>query len=96
MVASKRARQLQSQGKDPLVSEDNDKPTVIALREVAEGFITPAILNEVPESIQIDDNIAALEAAAAAEADIQELMGARIIAEESEETSSAPPAEDEA
>ena len=49
MVASKRARQLQTEGKDPLVAEDNDKPTVLALREVAQGFIGPEILTQKPE-----------------------------------------------
>jgi DNA-directed RNA polymerase omega subunit len=34
MVSSKRARQLAIGGKDPLVPEENDKPTVIALREI--------------------------------------------------------------
>lgn len=44
MVASKRARQMATGGKDPLVDEESDKPTVIALREIAEGLVTPAIL----------------------------------------------------
>lgn len=44
MVASKRARQLATGGKDPLVQEESDKPTVVALREIAEGVITPDIL----------------------------------------------------
>ena len=35
LVAARRARQLAVQGKDPLVDEENDKPTVIALREIA-------------------------------------------------------------
>lgn len=39
MVASKRARQLATGGKEPLVSEDSDKPTVIALREIADDLI---------------------------------------------------------
>lgn len=47
MVASRRARQLQTGGKDPLVAEDNDKPTVVALREIAAGLIDKSILNEV-------------------------------------------------
>ena len=38
LTATKRARQI-AQGSDPLVEEENDKPTVIALREIAEGFI---------------------------------------------------------
>ena len=38
LLASRRARQL-SKGADALLPEDNDKPTVIALREIAEGLI---------------------------------------------------------
>lgn len=41
MVASKRARAISTGGKEPLVQEDSDKPTVIALREIAEDMITP-------------------------------------------------------
>jgi DNA-directed RNA polymerase subunit omega len=37
IVASKRARQLM-RGKEPKVPWDNDKPTVVALREIAAGF----------------------------------------------------------
>jgi len=44
MVASKRARQLATGGKDPMVQEESDKPTVIALREIAEGLVTNEIL----------------------------------------------------
>ena len=44
MVASKRARQIQTGGKDPLVSEDNDKPTVLALREIADELVDASIL----------------------------------------------------
>jgi len=39
MVASKRARQIAVGGKDALVPENGDKPTVLALREIAEGLI---------------------------------------------------------
>jgi len=44
MVASKRARQLATGGKEPLVQEESDKPTVVALREIADGLVTPEIL----------------------------------------------------
>lgn len=44
MVASKRARLIATGGKDPLVNEEGDKPTVIALREIAEGLVTADIL----------------------------------------------------
>ncbi len=39
LMATKRARQL-AEGVDPLLPTDNDKPTVVALREIAEGLIT--------------------------------------------------------
>ncbi|WP_020405504.1 DNA-directed RNA polymerase subunit omega [Hahella ganghwensis] len=44
MVASKRARQIATEGKDPKVEWENDKPTVVALREIAEGLVTPDML----------------------------------------------------
>lgn len=40
LVATKRARQL-ANGAEPLVPWENDKPTVVALREIAEGLIIP-------------------------------------------------------
>ena len=46
LLASKRARQLAA-GKEPLVDWENDKPTVVALREISEGLITKEILDEV-------------------------------------------------
>ena len=46
LVAAKRARRI-AHGADTMVELENDKPTVIALREIAEGHITPAILEEV-------------------------------------------------
>jgi len=46
LVAAKRARRV-AHGAEPLVELENDKCTVIALREIAEGHITPAILEEV-------------------------------------------------
>jgi len=54
MVSSKRARQIQIEGKDPLVPVDNDKPTVIALREIAEGLINASILTEKP-SVMLEE-----------------------------------------
>lgn len=44
MIAAKRARQIQTGGKDPMVPEDNDKPSVLALREIAEGLVDKSIL----------------------------------------------------
>lgn len=50
MVASRRARQLATGGKDPKVEWENDKPTVVALREISEGLVTRAILDTVDEN----------------------------------------------
>ena len=50
LVAAKRARRI-AHGADPLVELENDKPTVIALREIAEGHTTAAILDEVEQPV---------------------------------------------
>lgn len=72
LLASKRARQI-ANGSEPLVPRQNDKPTVIALREIAEGLITPEIMEE-REKIDREEAIAAefqqLEERAATEAEI--------------------------
>ncbi|CAE6951826.1 MULTISPECIES: DNA-directed RNA polymerase subunit omega [Pseudomonas] len=39
MLATKRSRQLATGGKEPMVPVENDKPTVIALREIAAGLM---------------------------------------------------------
>ncbi len=46
LVAAKRARRL-ANGAEPMVEWENDKPTVVALREVAGGFVGPEILDDV-------------------------------------------------
>ncbi len=46
MVASKRAREIAVRGAQPMVAWENDKPTVVALREIAEGLIDASILTE--------------------------------------------------
>ncbi|MFK0570297.1 DNA-directed RNA polymerase subunit omega [Endozoicomonas sp.] len=56
MVASKRSRQLTIGGKDPKVAWENDKPTVVALREIAEGLVTALLLDD----RMIDDDDAAM------------------------------------
>ena len=45
LTAARRARQLQLHQHEPLVPEDNDKPTVIALREIEKGLITNDIMD---------------------------------------------------
>ena len=55
MVGSKRARQIAVEGRPALVDEENDKPTVIALREIEEGLVTADILTEIPKDFDILD-----------------------------------------
>ncbi|MEW5757508.1 MAG: DNA-directed RNA polymerase subunit omega [Pseudomonadota bacterium] len=43
LVAAKRARQI-ANGQEPLVPWENDKPTVVALREIAERKIDPKVV----------------------------------------------------
>jgi len=65
LIASQRARQL-AMGAEPLVPEDNDKPTVIALREIAENLINKAIL-DAPEETPMEDIEAMIEGDLSAE-----------------------------
>ncbi|MFJ3051877.1 MULTISPECIES: DNA-directed RNA polymerase subunit omega [Pseudomonas nitroreducens/multiresinivorans group] len=44
MLATKRSRQLATGGKEPKVPWENDKPTVVALREIASGLIDNEIV----------------------------------------------------
>ena len=53
-LASKRARQL-TLGRDALVDEDNDKPTVIALREIAAGLITEENIDTIGKNDFLDE-----------------------------------------
>lgn len=46
LVAAKRARRI-AHGSEAMVELENDKPTVLALREIADGHVTPAILEEI-------------------------------------------------
>ena len=50
LVAAKRARRI-AHGADPMVELENDKPTVLALREIADGLVTPAILEEIEQPV---------------------------------------------
>ena len=49
MVAAKRSRRL-ANGAEPLVERENDKPTVVALREIAAGLVTTELLKEADQT----------------------------------------------
>ncbi len=46
LTASRRARQI-TLGSDPMLEQENDKPTVIALREIAAGLVNDQVLDEI-------------------------------------------------
>ncbi|ACT15224.1 DNA-directed RNA polymerase subunit omega [Pectobacterium brasiliense] len=65
LVAARRARQIQTGGKDPLVPEENDKYTVIALREIEEGLINNQILDVRDRQEQQEQEAAEIQAVTA-------------------------------
>lgn len=64
MVAAKRARQMATGGRDAMVHEESDKPTVVALREIAEGLVSRDILNR-EEEIDVEEELAGVMEASA-------------------------------
>ena len=66
LLATKRARQLAG-GVDPLLPWENDKPTVMALREIADGLISEQVVAEQEEVQEVEamaEEMAAEEAEA--------------------------------
>lgn len=63
LLASKRARQLVN-GKEALVDWENDKATVVALREIGEGKISTEILETMANDERLAREAAEAEAAA--------------------------------
>ena len=94
LVATKRARQI-SLGAEPFVEEENDKPTVIALREIAEGLVTRDILiDEIEEEVLefVEEGEVATEEGEG-EGDALDALTAALQAELSGDASDAEPAE---
>lgn len=65
LVAARRARQLAVEGKEPLVDPENDKPTVVALREIEKNLITEEILNQQQRRDQLQQEASEMAAVAA-------------------------------
>ena len=64
LLATKRARQLAFGTAEPLVPWENDKPTVVALREIAEGMINEQVIKDAqtraePEVIEAEIEVGA-------------------------------------
>jgi DNA-directed RNA polymerase subunit omega len=60
MLATKRSRQLATGGKEPKVAWENDKPTVVALREIAAGLMSYDVVAQ-EEIIEEEPLFAAFE-----------------------------------
>lgn len=80
LLASKRARQLVS-GKEPTLEWENDKATVLALREISKGNITVKILDDMAAEEKRAREAAAAEAEAEAEAESEAAIHAETKAE---------------
>ncbi|MFC4654099.1 MULTISPECIES: DNA-directed RNA polymerase subunit omega [Rheinheimera] len=65
LVAARRARQLSVEGKEPMVDPENDKATVIALREIEKDLITEDILNQQERRDQLQQEASEMAAVAA-------------------------------
>jgi DNA-directed RNA polymerase subunit omega len=68
LMATKRARQL-AKGATAALSDENDKPTVLALREIAERKVDQAMIDEIDRQERERAEREALEWAAAEVAD---------------------------
>lgn len=55
LIAAKRARQLIG-GAEPFLERENDKPTVLALREIAGGFINKDVLDDTVQQAVLEEN----------------------------------------
>ena len=58
LLASGRARQLSTTSGEPMVEWEDDKPTIVALREIEEGLITKEILDKTLEEDLLLDEFA--------------------------------------
>ena len=83
MVGSKRARQIATGGKDPMVEWENDKPTVVALREIEQGFVNASILDEKEDEMELEMELEGQLNEGLG--DIQQEMGDVVLNQEGEE-----------
>ncbi len=81
LVAAKRARQI-AMGAQPMLQEENDKPTVLALREIADNLVNAEILQEV-EPVAAEEEL--LEELTADDQEIAATTGAAAAVEEKSE-----------
>jgi DNA-directed RNA polymerase subunit omega len=75
LVATRRARQLAKGSSQPTLAWENDKPTVMALREIAAGNINAAILDE----ISAEEEARAAEMSELERAEIEAEVGEHVL-----------------
>jgi DNA-directed RNA polymerase subunit omega len=92
LVSSKRARQLMVGNKEPMVDWENDKATVVALREIEEGYIDASILEEEARDDYFDEPT---QESYNQEAELAALMG-EVVVESDEMAAEAAKVEDQA
>lgn len=87
LLAAKRARQLIMSGEDPLVPWENDKSTVVALREIAEGYVTKDFIKEREKMKEADALLNATDmlAQAAAQASVATVVAVELDVEVEED-----------
>jgi len=85
LAATRRSRQV-ARGSQPYVDLENDKPTVVALREIADGHVTSEILNVEAEAAEA---LGALDRAS-------EEAAADVPTDEAEPADDTPPADEAA
>lgn len=97
LTASQRARQI-ALGAEPRVPRENDKPTVIALREIAAGLVGREVLEEEDFSVEqsadsdmaeVAEELAAIDDSASEGADTAEPAADAEASSGSDEESSA-------
>lgn len=55
LLSSQRARQLEF-GATPLIAVENDKPTVLSLREIADGVVDQSVIDAVNNREVVQDD----------------------------------------
>ncbi len=97
LIATRRARQLE-QGKQSTLEVENDKPTVLALREIAAGLVGPSILKEVEVQPEEEEEVESVQAESAqaesAQVESAEVESTQPVESPQEEAGSEPPPEE--
>ena len=57
LLAAKRARLLARGKVEPLILSGQDKPSVVALREIAAGLVLPQHMDQVEDDIELERSV---------------------------------------